>query len=646
MSSKFPIGVATMYRQPVLFIAFMGFKSRIAVFTVLLILSTTGCQSQSGPEDYRAQTPVDKITAIIKRGGHSGTQRGVELYFEAARRLYKNGDLASAASITNNLVTTIQINFLAPNERFELSILDAQIQLGLRKYEVATSRVLRIETQNNAQLDRITRLYAAIEAARGNYTAASAAMILWSPKTIGPDLLPPDDGHIERWVSAIWQYARQAASYRVAEMAAQATNEEERAWWQLIRSYNDALTPSEQYTEWTRWRAQNPNHVAAKYGPPFLIQTSPVPTHIALLLPLTGRLAVAGEAIRDGFLSAYFSSNPNSIQSIKVYDTAATPIGTAYKQAIDYGAKLIIGPLAKDQVTEIIALKPSVPILALNTIAKSAANIAGALQVSRKYELIQFALAIEDETRAITRRVGQDGLKRIVLFHNNQDWSVRAAISLNEMLSKTAETTTEIVRTGIFKDIKEVTTIVGEALLIGASSERHHQIDRLFDENVEFTPRRRKDIDGVIALADGMQLATLKPALRFHFGGDLPIYASSQAVRDTDDLTDLDHIRVCDIPWRLYSSPLKTDLHQSYPNSHGNFDSLFAFGIDAFRITNHLPRMIGSPQNRVMGSTGILTLDENGIIRRELAWAIVRSGQIKLIPSVIRTIQPSTPSEM
>jgi outer membrane PBP1 activator LpoA protein len=117
------------------------------------------------------------------------------------------------------------------------------------------------------------------------------------------------------------------------------------------------------------------------------------PKQIALLLPMQGKLAEAGEAVRDGFFAAYFQALGNGRQTpeVRQYDSSNDVI-TAYQQAIAEGADLVIGPLDKEKVTE-LSLMPSleVPLLSLNyPDAPPAQPLKG---------FYQFGLAVEDEVR-------------------------------------------------------------------------------------------------------------------------------------------------------------------------------------------------------------------------------------------------------
>src|ERR1700748_493322 len=86
------------------------------------------------------------------------------------------------------------------------------------------------------------------------------------------------------------------------------------------------------------------------------LATSPVPqvaagSLIALLLPLTGRQSAAALAVRDGFLTAYYSMPAAVRPGMHVYDTGQMSVAAPLNQATQAGAGLIVGPLTREEVT-------------------------------------------------------------------------------------------------------------------------------------------------------------------------------------------------------------------------------------------------------------------------------------------------------
>ena len=586
---------------------------------ILVIVAVAGCQSQpevqpSEPTIGEAATAEDIAVARIER----------------ARKFLADGDVEAAAGRLRDVdVSTVP----SPTSRFEWMILDAEISIALGEFPAAEARAALAQPTNAAQRSRLALVLASIHAQRRDYATASRMLIAAAQDDTG-------GGDLARsMVETAWRYAQRVPGHRITDRLRQTAKPSERVWWELIQTFNAALTTREQRDAWERWRTRHRGHVAARFLPRTLFDADQGPRRIALFLPFSGLLANAGEAVRDGFLSGYFLSGAASRQSIQVYDTAAASIEALYQQALGDGADAIVGPLSKENVADMWALEPSVPTVALNTVV--------APGVARSHP-IQFALTVEDEARAIARRVMADGRRRVIVLRSAENWTGRALAVLHEHLarpgarSEAAASPARLVRSGIFVEGADITSIVGETLLIEESKQRHRRLERLVGDDVEFTPRRRADIDAVIALIDGKQLPSLKPALAFHFASALPVYVSSQAGRDVPNPEDMEMLRICDMPWRLYPPQIKTELREAFPNNRGTRDALFAFGLDAYRLANQMSRLTASTDSRIMGSTGILALAPDGVIRRELVWALVKNG--RFVPLASNGATASSPA--
>ncbi|MDO6805622.1 penicillin-binding protein activator, partial [Wenyingzhuangia sp. 1_MG-2023] len=84
-------------------------------------------------------------------------------------------------------------------------------------------------------------------------------------------------------------------------------------WIELaLLSRHSSLSVDEQLASLALWRRQNPTHPAALQLPGSLAYLTQLanqrPERVALMLPLSGPLAASGEAIRDGFLAAYYQA--------------------------------------------------------------------------------------------------------------------------------------------------------------------------------------------------------------------------------------------------------------------------------------------------------------------------------------------------
>ena len=380
----------------------------------------------------------------------------------------------------------------------------------------------------------------------------------------------------------------------------------------LASEFNAAVTSRGQVRQWQRWRGRHPDHVAARHPPPTLRQFPRDPNELALLLPVTGDFGPAGEAVRDGFLAAYLHAGGSS-QRIRVYDTNAMSVAAAYDLARQQGAEVIVGPLRKEAVAALAVLSPGLPVIAFNHLDPGSPTTDA---------MVQFSLAIEDQASAIADALSTADIERIVLFDSPTRWSGRARIRLEDELDGV-----EAVGFGTFHRLGEVTNVVGKALHISESQTRAQEIESLLGMTLEFAPRRRDDVDAVVALIDAAELLSLKPALDFYFADDLPVFAPSTATLGGVDMSRLEGVRVCTMPWTLDAGDLGRSVYEAFPASRGSYASLFALGVDGFRLANQMDRLTVR-REPIPGSTGVLSLGQDGRIRRTLVWAEVIGGRL------------------
>ena len=102
--------------------------------------------------------------------------------------------------------------------------------------------------------------------------------------------------------------------------------------------------------------------------PPAMSDGYRPPAKLAVLLPLSGRLATAAQPVRDGLLSAYYGETRRRPE-VNFFDTAGTPAGAlaAYDKAVASGADFVVGPLGRDEVDAVYGRQQlPVPVLGLN----------------------------------------------------------------------------------------------------------------------------------------------------------------------------------------------------------------------------------------------------------------------------------------
>ena len=383
-----------------------------------------------------------------------------------------------------------------------------------------------------------------------------------------------------------------------------------RGWIELARVLNpDQHHIPLQLQSMRDWRRAWGQHSAARQFPEPLRQLQAAwderPRHIALILPLR---EAAGAAIEQGFLAGYYEALAVSreVPRITLFDSSgATEIRPIYQRAVAAGADLVVGPLFKDLVNQLLEQEPlSIPVLALNYTDADPAPEADAL--------FQFALAPEDEIDAIIDLAWSAGHRRAAAIYPANDVFLRLHnIFVERWLARGGSF---VSRAGYLGG-GDFTEVVEGVLDIDASEARLRRLlDVLPRSNAQFTPRRRRDIDFIFLMANPQVGRRIKPALDFYYAEDVPIFAlpSIYDGSDSPELNrDLDGIVFADAPlmWR--------DMGVRLAGS-GAERRLKAMGVDSFRLYPHLQLLNKRQDSSLRGATGELHMAESRRVHRRL----------------------------
>jgi outer membrane PBP1 activator LpoA protein len=359
------------------------------------------------------------------------------------------------------------------------------------------------------------------------------------------------------------------------------------------------------------WRKRYPMHPANDSVLPAaqsqLAQATAFPDQIALLLPLSGRSEAAGVAVRDGFIAAYLEQGAGARPRLRIYDVAAEPAADAYQKALNDGAGFVVGPLMKEDVAAIAPLAAGrTAVLALNFLNDSA---------TVPPNVYQFALLPEDEARAAARRVVADGkLKGVALVPANE-FGLRVLSAFTDEIKRFGG---EILDAGRY-DASQADF-----------SDVIHQVLQIKDVKGE-PSTHRPDASFIFVAASPVAARQIRPQLKFHYAGDVPMYCTSDSFDpDPNANSDMDGVIFADMPWMISADPvtnqIRSDVKAAWPGRAARRGRLYAFGFDAYRLVPALRAKTLDSVNAISGMTGRLRLDDKNRIRRELDWAQIKDG--------------------
>lgn len=366
------------------------------------------------------------------------------------------------------------------------------------------------------------------------------------------------------------------------------------------------------------WHRRYPGHPAGR----FLAADSSTasPRRVALLLPLTGRIANAAAAVRDGFIARYFaerSAGTIDWDLIVLDSTEYASVKDAYDTAIDSGAQLVVGPLTKAAVTELLTSGTlPVPVIALNRADDPADTGSNS---------VQFALAPDDEAAQIARLAFADGHRHALVVKPAGEWGSKMAQALEASWTRLGGTLAASATPGS----REMhSSSLADALDLETSRQRAAALRRQLGQPIETSGRRRQDIDAVFLLVPGAADArSLKPLLAYHFAGDLPAYATSSANSDERPApeNDLNGLTLVEMPQVLGTS---RSSNSTRLRSDG-YARLAALGADACRLAGLGTAAYANPGPLLQGDSGFLSMNERRQIERDLEPAVFDRGVLR-----------------
>ena len=355
-----------------------------------------------------------------------------------------------------------------------------------------------------------------------------------------------------------------------------------------------------------------------------------VPDRIALLLPLSGNFAKASDAIRDGFIAAYYSQTGERKQIIKIYDTSnpQKTFADTYQQAVSEGAQFIIGPLRKQSIQQLLEFDVlPVPTMALNYIG---------LDTPPPSNLYMFGLSPEEEARQVAQRTWLDGHIRAAAIYPSGPWGERV---YNAFKTQWGSIGGQVVGQQTYTPTKrDFSQPIRNLLEINSSRQRFRKLTTVLHRKVKFTARRRQDVDFIFLAAYPRQARQIRPQVKFYHAADIPLYSTSHVF--TGNLNperdrDMDGMIFGDMPWVLTESTshhgLRSDIEPLISEAGNRLQRLYALGIDAFNIIPAINTLSNYSYERFDGETGSLSLDEFRRIKRQLTWVTFRSGRPSLL---------------
>ncbi|WP_281648600.1 penicillin-binding protein activator [Parendozoicomonas sp. Alg238-R29] len=589
--------------------------------TILTACTSTPRVDSTFKQSEAKPTQTADINTLLIRATRAREPERSRLYLQAAD-YFKSSNISRAADLLD-LIDQTSFN---RQQQDQFLLTQVWVQLENNTAETAHQWLNAINRNtllatHQYEFDTLSARLADLEGRYGD------AILNWNLAANNPAIPATPVLYQQLWTS-ILQEDSEELSFLLA------TNQETslQPWLELAQIYRSPNELALQLADLKRWQTRWNGTAAQRNTPAAIVTLQETPPYqpklIALLLPLTGPQASAGQAVRDGFMAGYYQALKNSSQNpqssrqlpeIVFYDTEGTqnPAELA-RRAQDEGAEMLIGPLRRSIASRSLTSHDvNIPWLILNQVSEPV----------NQPSVYQFGLASELEASQAAERAWQDGYRNPIVMTPDSSWGTRISESFSQIWEELGG---KVLSQYTFNNKGDYNTAASEALLVNESFKRANSLTRLLGERLDYTPRRREDVDMIFIAGSPTQGRQLKPALDFYFAYNLPVYTISTMYNGQVDPVqnrDLNDVRIPLMPWLAgQSSPLKESIQNTWQESKGPLTPLYALGSDAWRIYPRLEQMAKSEGAQLFGATGTLTIPPSKEVKRELSWQYFRNG--------------------
>ena len=417
-------------------------------------------------------------------------------------------------------------------------------------------------------------------------------------------------------------------------------------WLNLAKILRDSKNPQTMHNAINFWLQTYPSHQADRAFINRIIQTRQASIinvrHIAVLLPQQGKLAKPAKAIRDGIMASHYKSSLSSDIQLRFYDTSNdNNIWLTYQKAIDNGADFVIGPLAKSNLEALSdSVQLTIPTLALNSLESTKGSLqAGGsfdsakgsknIPIQKPDHLFQFGLSPESAARMVAKKARRDGHYYAAVMVPDNLWGKRMKNAFSMQWKKSGGIVVDTVEYKS-KD-HDFSESIKSMLNIDLSESRKKEVSRTIGRKLEFTPRRRQDIDMLFMAAFPRQAKQIPLQVTYHHGETIPIYSTAHIVANYQNPRqniDMDGVNFSDMPFLLGRTQDTASQQNTYQSTL--YQRLFAMGVDSYQLAPYVEYLYKNPSESFSGDTGQITINPDGHIIRSLPWATFDQGNIKL----------------
>lgn len=346
--------------------------------------------------------------------------------------------------------------------------------------------------------------------------------------------------------------------------------------------------------------------------------------------PVQPAAAVPQTAPVQPATTASAPANPSA--ELKIYDTSSQPLNQILAQVQQDGASIVVGPLLKNNVEELMKSNTPLNVLALNQ-PESVKNLAN---------VCYFALSPEDEARDAARHIHEQGKQAPLLLIPRSALGDRVANAFAQEWQKLGGGTVLQQKFGSTAELKmgvnggSGISLTGSPVASSVPAQPGVTIGGLTipaaPTDAQITGGSDR-VDAVYILATPEEIAFIKPMIAMRNGSQsgATLYASSRSAQGTagpDFRLEMEGLQYSEIPMLAGGNePLMQQALSAVRNDY-SLARMYAMGVDAWSLANHFSQMRQVQGFEINGNTGALTATQDCVINRKLSWLKYQQGQV------------------
>jgi len=313
-------------------------------FTVILAFFLVSCGSTpvKTSNNETLDLALEEIASYLEEGEELGLDENYKRKLLATELLIRKNEIDRAHSIINQVPTEYgepQFFIRQMHARGQITIREGEPYLAQRYlfHPKITGELVKSEPEHGSLL---LDLGATLLFDLGDYLRSVDQRVMLGT------LLSEDELRKQLNHDLIWEALAELPTAELFDLAKTEKDPVKQGWYSLAAlSKSNGANYRKQLDDISNWQQVWPSHPANDALPADLQLVMQLADQqsirIAVMLPLTGKLSSAGQAIREGFISAYYddAANASALPSISFYDTVNQDINQLFDQALAEGAR-------------------------------------------------------------------------------------------------------------------------------------------------------------------------------------------------------------------------------------------------------------------------------------------------------------------